>query len=110
MRGKEGSDFSLPRRIEMMPHGGKLGRAFARIHVVVDVDGLEAPRIFGLLDCGVQVQKAVLAAASIADVDVIVGIGGIDLSLRPDHARQRRQVTDGWEVGIEAGITTVEIA
>src|SRR5713226_3236720 len=110
MGGRNGSDGGLPRGIEVMAHGGELGGAFARIHVIVNVDRLEAARSFRALDGLLEVQKTVLAAASVSDVDVVVGVAGINLPLGSREPRYRRQVADRGKIGIKAGIAPVEIA
>src|SRR5262249_7056700 len=50
------------------------------------------------------------AAAAVSDVDVVVGVAGVNLPLGADRARDRRKIADRGIVGIKPGIAAVEVA
>ena len=55
-------------------------------------------------------QKAVVAAVAVGDVDIVVGVAGVDLPLGAGDARDRREIADRGIVGVVAGIAAVEVA
>src|SRR4051812_34417181 len=99
----------MTRTFEMRPYGGKLSSPFARVHVIVDIDRLEPARRFSRPQRRIEMQIAVVTSRAITDVEIVVGIGRINLPLGADGATDWRKIGNRRITRIDAGIPAVHI-